>query len=77
MHFNLYIEQVDSTSIHQVGSAAKNVNSNIAQVVSAAAQSNEMYTAQAARDTAHSLRDFTDAVRVVAASTPHKETQHR
>jgi len=70
-------DSVDSTSHHQVGSAAKNVNSNIAQVVSAAAQGNEMYTALAARDTANSLRDFTNAVRVVAASTQNKEIQQR
>ncbi|XP_046684218.1 talin-1 isoform X2 [Homalodisca vitripennis] len=70
-------DMVDSASVHQVGSAAKNVNANIAQVVSAATQGNEMYTALAARDTANSLRDFTNAVRVVAASTQHKETQQR
>lgn len=60
-----------------MGSAAKNVNSNIAQVLSAAAQGNEMYTALAARDTANSLQDFTNAIRVVAASSQNKETQHR
>ncbi|XP_054280659.1 talin-2 isoform X2 [Macrosteles quadrilineatus] len=67
-------DTVDSTT---VGSAAKNVNSNIAQMVSAAAQGNEMYTALAARDTAHSLRDLTHSVRAVAASTQNRETQQR
>lgn len=60
----------------QLGSVAKTVNSNMAQVVSAAAQGNESYTALAARDTANSLKDLMTAVRLVAATT-NKETQHR
>lgn len=71
----IFVFKVESAN-QQLGSVAKSVNSNMAQVVSAAAQGNESYTALAARDTANSLKDFMVAVRLVAATT-HKETQHR
>uniref|UniRef100_A0A1B6BY27 FERM domain-containing protein n=1 Tax=Clastoptera arizonana TaxID=38151 RepID=A0A1B6BY27_9HEMI len=68
---------VADTASTQLGSIVKNVNSSIAQMVSATAQGNETYTANAARDTANSLKEFTNKIRIVAASTPNKETQYR
>lgn len=49
----------------------------MAQLLSAASQGNEIYTAQAARDTAHNLRSFTRAVRTVAATSNNADTQKR
>lgn len=45
--------------------------------MSAAAQGNEMYTSQAARDTAHSLKNLTNAVRAVAATSDNLDIQRR
>ncbi|KAJ8958588.1 hypothetical protein NQ318_016309 [Aromia moschata] len=46
-------------------------------LLSAAAQGNEMYTSQASRDTAQSLRNLTGAVRTVAATSDNSEVQRR
>lgn len=61
----------------QLGSVSKNVKSSMAQVVSAATQGNENYTAMATRDMADSLKDFTGAVRAVVANTDVRETRQR
>lgn len=45
--------------------------------MSAAAQGNEMYTSQAARDTAHSLKNLTNAIRTVAATSDTPEVQRK
>ncbi|KAF5290986.1 hypothetical protein FQA39_LY14517 [Lamprigera yunnana] len=67
----------DSTehSANQLNSSSKAVNQSIAQLLSAASQSNEIYTAQAARATAHNLRSLTKAVRGVASTTDNPDTQ--
>ncbi|CAH0550425.1 unnamed protein product [Brassicogethes aeneus] len=59
----------------QLTSSTKLVNQGVAQLMSAAAQGNEMYTAQAAKDTAHSLRNLTGGVRTVAATTNDEQVQ--
>lgn len=45
--------------------------------MSAAAQGNEMYTSQAARDTAHSLKNLTNAIRTVAATSDTPDVQRK
>lgn len=62
-------------SAYQLGTSSKAVNQGIARLLSAASQGNEIYTAQAARDTAHNLRSLTGAVRGVAATTDNLDTQ--
>lgn len=47
----------------------------VAQLTSAVAQGNEMYTSQAARDTAHGLKHLTNAIRVVASTSDTPEVQ--
>ncbi|XP_075218972.1 talin_middle and talin-RS domain-containing protein rhea isoform X1 [Lycorma delicatula] len=69
-------ETAESAS-QQLGSVSKSVKSNMAQVVSAASQGNECYTAMATRDLANSLKDLTGSVRAVVANTTNKETQQR
>lgn len=61
----------------QLGSSSKAVNQGVAHLLSAASQGNEVFTAQAARDTAHSLRNFTGAVRTIAATSNNKDVQKR
>lgn len=53
----------------QLGSSSKTVGSSVAQLLTAASQGNENYTGMAARDTASALRNLTDAVRGVAATS--------
>lgn len=60
---------------YQLSTTSKDVNNGIAQLLSAASQGNEVYTAQAARETAHNLRYLTNAVRGVAATANSEETQ--
>ncbi|XP_060536716.1 talin-1 isoform X2 [Cylas formicarius] len=62
---------------HQLIASSKMVNQGVAQLLSATAQGNEMYSSQAARDTAHSLRNFTGAVRCIAATSDNPELQRR
>lgn len=59
----------------QLGSSSKGVNQGVAQLLTAASQGNEIYVAQAARDTAQNLRSLTSAVRSVAATSQNKDTQ--
>lgn len=61
----------------QLAASSKLVNQGVAQLLSAAAQGNEMYTSQASRDTAQSLRNLTSAVRSVAATTDNVDVQKR
>ncbi|CAH1984524.1 unnamed protein product [Acanthoscelides obtectus] len=61
--------------VQQLTASSKLVNQGVAQMLSAAAQGNEMYTSQASRDTAHSLKNFTGAIRTVCATTDSVETQ--
>ncbi|KAK4884901.1 hypothetical protein RN001_001172 [Aquatica leii] len=62
-------------SAHQLNASSKAVNQSVAQLLGAASQGNEVYTAQAARATAHNLRSFTTAVRGVAATSEKPDTQ--
>lgn len=62
-------------SAYQLNTSSKAVNQGLAQLLGAASQGNEMYTAQAARETAHGLRALTSAVRGVAATSENPETQ--
>lgn len=57
--------------------AAANFLSQVAQLLSATSQGNEMYNSQAARDTAHSLRNFTGAVRCIAATSTSPDLQRK
>lgn len=61
----------------QLGASSKAINQGVAHLLSAASQGNENYTAQAARDTAHSLKNFTGAVRAVAATSDDADLQKR
>lgn len=49
----------------------------MAQLISAAAQGNDTYTSQAARDTAHSLQNLTNAIRVIASTSDTPEIQRK
>ncbi|KAK9743863.1 FERM central domain [Popillia japonica] len=59
----------------QLGAYTKLVNQGVAQLLSATAQGNEMYTSQAARDTAHKLKNLTRTVRAVAATSDNPDAQ--
>ncbi|XP_076258491.1 talin_middle and talin-RS domain-containing protein rhea isoform X2 [Rhynchophorus ferrugineus] len=73
----LYPLPGDSTEkgVHQLINNGKLINQGVAQLLSATAQGNEMYNSQAARDTAHSLRNFTGAVRCIAATSDNPDVQ--
>ena len=68
-------ETSESTSL-QLSTATKSVGSTVAQLLTAASEGNEEITSRAARDTANALRDFTAAVRGVAATTKDQAVQH-
>merc|ERR1719431_1488354 len=53
------------------------VGSTVSQLISSASQGNKDITNRAARDTANALRDFTAAVRGVAATTQDNQAQYR
>lgn len=59
----------------ELSSSSKAINQNVAQLLSATKQGNEIYTDKAARDTAQSLRNLTGAVRTVAATTNDEDVQ--
>lgn len=61
----------------QLTESSKLVNQGVAQLLSAAAQGNEIYTSQAARDTSHRLKNLTGAVRSVAATADNYDTQKK
>ena len=63
------------TASQQLGYTSKLVNQGIAQLLSATSQGNEMYTSQAARDTAQNLKNLTSAVRAVAATSDDVDSQ--
>lgn len=69
-------ETSESASL-QLNTASKSVGSNVAQLLTAATEGNEDITRRAARDTANALRDFTDAVRGVAATTKDRQAQNK
>ncbi|XP_044265750.1 talin-2 isoform X5 [Tribolium madens] len=59
----------------ELSSSSKAINQSVAQLLSAAAQGNEIYTDKAARDTAQSLKNLTSAIRSVAATTGDQDVQ--
>ncbi|GAB6032133.1 hypothetical protein CHUAL_010792 [Chamberlinius hualienensis] len=61
-------ETPESTAL-QLGASSKAVGSAVAQLLTAASQGNENYTGLAARDTTNALKQLTDAVRGVAATS--------
>ena len=67
-------ETMESTQL-QLSTASKSVGSTVAQLLTAATEGNEEITSRAARDTANALRDFTAAVRGVAATTKDRGVQ--
>lgn len=69
-------ETADHATI-QLNTASRVVSSTVAQLLTAASQGNRDITNRAARDTANALRDFTAAVRGVAATSQDKNTQNR
>lgn len=69
-------ETAESTAL-QLGASSKNVGFAMAQLLSAAKQGNENYTGSAARETASALKELTSAVRGVAATSDHPETQKK
>lgn len=64
-------------SAQMLSASSKAISNNIAQMLSAASQGNDIYASQSARDTAHSLKALTNAVRGVAANSEHVDAQHR
>ena len=69
-------ETVEYTTV-QLNTASRVVGSTVAQLLTAASQGNRDITSRAARDTANALRDFTAAVRGVAATTQDRQAQNR
>ena len=69
-------ETVERASM-QLNSTSRVVGSTVAQLLTAASQGNKDITNRAARDTANALRDFTAAVRGVAATTQDRQAQNR
>ena len=61
----------------QLNTTSRVVGSTVAQLLTAASQGNRDITNRAARDTANALRDFTAAVRGVAATTQDRAAQNR
>ncbi|XP_043217689.1 talin-2-like isoform X2 [Amphibalanus amphitrite] len=61
---------------HNLSACKKTVGSTMTQLLTAASEGNEDYTGRAARETANALRDFTGAVRSVAATTDDRAAQH-
>ncbi|CAG9813617.1 unnamed protein product [Phaedon cochleariae] len=70
-------EDTPERAAQQLASSSKLVNQGVSQLLSATAQGNEMYTSQAARDTAHSLKNLTGAVRSVAATSDNIDVQRK
>jgi len=68
-------ESSQTTSV-QLNTASRAVGSTVAQLLTAASEGNRDITNRAARDTANALRDFTAAVRGVAATSNDKKSQH-
>lgn len=64
-------------SAQMLSASSKAISNNIAQMLSAASQGNDIYTSQSARDTAHSLKNLTSAVRGVTATTEDVAVQRR
>jgi len=64
------------TASVQLNTASRAVGSTVAQLLTAASEANRDITNRAARDTANALRDFTAAVRGVAATSTDKKSQH-
>lgn len=64
-------------SAQLLSASSKSISNNIVQMLSAASQGNDIYTSQSARDTAHSLRALTNAVRGVAATSENIDNQRR
>ena len=60
-----------------LNTASKSVGSTVAQLMTAAFEGNEDITNRAARDTSNALRDYTNAVRGVAANTNDQAAQNR
>ena len=60
-----------------LNTTSKSVGSTVAQLTTAASEGNEDITNRAARDTANALRDYTAAVRGVAANTKDRSSQHK
>merc|ERR1719471_1069573 len=67
-------ESMESATI-QLNTASRAVGSTVAQLLTAASEGNRDITNRAARDTANALRDFTAAVRGVAATSSDKSSQ--
>ena len=61
----------------QLTTASKSVGSTVTQLLTAAAAGDKNITSVAARDTANALRDFTAAVRGVAATTKDRAIQNK
>lgn len=68
-------ESAQTASV-QLNTASRAVGSTVAQLLTAASEANRDITNRAARDTANALRDFTAAVRGVAATSTDKKSQH-
>ena len=60
-----------------LNNASKSVGSTVAHLMTAAFEGNADITNRAARDTSNALRDYTSAVRGVAASTKDQHIQNR
>lgn len=69
-------ENLESATL-LLNTTSKSVSSTVAHLISAAGEGNEDLTNRAARDTANALRDYTAAVRGVAANTKDKAGQTR
>ncbi len=69
-------ETVESATL-LLNTTSKSVGAAVSQLTAAAQENNEEITLRAARDTANALRDYTAAVRGVAASSTDQKSQNR
>ena len=69
--------ETSQTASVQLNTASRAVGSTVAQLLTAASDGKRDITNRAARDTANALRDFTAAVRGVAATSTDRQAQDR
>eukprot|EP00095_Tigriopus_kingsejongensis_P007975 maker-scaffold475_size161908-snap-gene-0.21 protein:Tk07975 transcript:maker-scaffold475_size161908-snap-gene-0.21-mRNA-1 annotation:"Talin-1" len=69
-------ESMESATL-LLNTTSKSVSSTVAQLITAASEGNEDITNRAARDTANALRDYTAAVRGIAANSKDRNHQSR
>jgi hypothetical protein len=69
--------ETPESACYQLSTCSKTVGSAIVQLLTATSDGNENYVSDAARQTANSLKGFTNAARGVAATSANPSLQNR